>query len=886
MYKLKYEISRTPPDGSPMRIFETGNPILYAFGCVLLEYETEKKFIYTAVNLETGKRKILSNRMTPLSPSEVEKMVERILKSNVAGAGRYHADRAPRQQITFNKAKEILKHTFKNVLPQHGYSIRKEQIDLASHILSAIHGREVTLAEAKVGTGKTLAYLIPAIIVKRGRLNDFGNLGLYPNMPYANMRHMPIVIATSSIALQRALLTDYIPELSEILMEASIITTPLTAILRKGKEHYICEHNLRARILYEANADLRQTLEALLLPSAPFDIAEIDGLTPNIKRKISVSGRCVHNCPHYDTCKYLKFKEQTQYPAIDIQICNHNYLLADTLHRAKERRTLIPNYQSLIIDEAHKFLQAARTMYGSKLTNTSAVQILEKIDRMVFKREGHQFLARRMAKKLFDENSKLFSVLAAIAHNNQTDNHSDRFTITMEGDAVRHLRNIRKIAEHLNMILRDEAFFVKASDFLVWIHDKYHADISSINIKGILLECSEDVFERDEQDEIMDKQINTLYREICKLPEIVNKAESERLYNLRLVPVRQRDTTLYASLWQKVKRLLPVEKSYGKSSEWVIKLIWDIEKLHEQAVLLKNHNDLICWIETIKDETSLCAVPKELGKRLFDDQWRNGIPTILTSGTLSSNGDFSRIKKTLGLDLLKNRLTETSKPSPFNYAKNMLLYISENMPFPDQNSSAYISAVVDEVEKLVMASYGHAAVLFTSYRMMDMVWTKIRQRTETFGAGIPFPMFRLDKGGIMEIERFKNSGNGVLFASGAMWEGIDIPGDALSMLIIVKLPFPVPDPISEYERMLYGSMSEFKECVIKPEMGIKALQGSGRLIRKEKDTGVVAFIDIRVAEGEAYRDYLLSIMPPCRVTKYIADVEEFIASVKSDVYFL
>jgi len=80
--------------------------------------------------------------------------------------------------------------------------------------------------------------------------------------------------------------------------------------------------------------------------------------------------------------------------------------------------------------------------------------------------------------------------------------------------------------------------------------------------------------------------------------------------------------------------------------------------------------------------------------------------------------------------------------------------------------------------------------------MMGIVYSALKKR------GIPFPMFRLDKGGVKEIERFKKSGNGVLFASGALWEGIDIPGDALSMLIMVKLPFPVPNPIGKYEQTL------------------------------------------------------------------------------------
>ena len=159
-----------------------------------------------------------------------------------------------------------------------------------------------------------------------------------------------------------------------------------------------------------------------------------------------------------------------------------------------------------------------------------------------------------------------------------------------------------------------------------------------------------------------------------------------------------------------------------------------------------------------------------------------------------------------------------------------------------------------------------------------MVWEQIRER------GLPFPLFRLDKGGVREIERFKRSGNGVLFASGALWEGIDIPGDALSMLIIVKLPFAVPDPIGEYERTLYKDMDEYIEQAIKPDMLIKSKQGHGRLIRTEFDTGVVAFLDCRVALNGAYRRCLLAALPDCEVTDSISRVEDFYREMKAPDY--
>jgi ATP-dependent DNA helicase DinG len=154
------------------------------------------------------------------------------------------------------------------------------------------------------------------------------------------------------------------------------------------------------------------------------------------------------------------------------------------------------------------------------------------------------------------------------------------------------------------------------------------------------------------------------------------------------------------------------------------------------------------------------------------------------------------------------------------------------------------------------------------------------------GRNLPFPLFRLERGGVRAIEQFKKSGNGVLLASGALWEGIDIPGDALSLLIIVKLPFAVPDPIGDYERSLCGDMEEYKARVIVPDMLVKYKQGFGRGLRSEGDTCVIALFDIRVALRGPYRAPVINASPDCPVTSEISVVEDFYKVKKSTDYFI
>jgi len=770
------EVSRTPPPGTPIPRFLDAEPILYAFGCALFEINVGDCYIYKAVNLETKKHITISRRKTPLAPNEIPRIAERISLSSVAGTARIEVDRPYGAMITYDKCRDILREIFNEILPKHGYAVRKEQIALSESILESIHSQKTTLAEAEVGTGKTHAYLVASILAKRGRLNDFWNKTLYPKMPYVDMAYMPIVIATSSIALQKAIVKDYIPELSQILLDSGVIKTPLTAVLRKGREHYVCDRNLDSHIISEQDTKMKRVLYELLKPSASIDLAEATGLNAHVKRQIRVPARCGTFCPYRETCRYQRFISKAMSSTIDIQVTNHNYLLADVLHRVADSRPLFPNYQIVVIDEAHKLLSAARSMYGAELSDKAALSIINYLKTIKFNTELAAESLYVLAKKLHSESKRLFRAFSESLPD-CTDDDAERFGVEIDDAATKHLRNMYKISEKL-------------------------------------------------------------------------------LEHLDSEPVNERHR-------------------YRK-----IGLLWEIRKIKEHAAVFVSHKQQICWLEMpSENRLSLCSIPKDLNRKLFADFWEHGTPTVLTSGTLSAAGDFTHIKRTLGLDRLKNRITETSKPSPFNYRDNALIYITDNVPFPDVKNLEYISSLANEIERLIKTSHGHAAVLFTSYDAMGRVHAELVKRNP------PFPLLKLERGSVAAIERFKQSKNGVLFASGALWEGIDIPGDALSMLIIVKLPFTVPDPIGEYEQTLYGSMSEYKNRVIVPEMLIKLKQGFGRLIRTETDTGVVAILDSRVSKGGAYRGRVLNALPECRVTADIRDVEGFIRAKKPDEYF-
>jgi ATP-dependent DNA helicase DinG len=689
---------------------------------------------------------------------------------------------------TPERLSELRRHIFTEILPKHGFAPRDKQTELAGEILSAMCKQEVLLAEAEVGIGKTLAYLLPAVLVRRGRANETKLCAVLPDG-----HPMPVAVATSSIALQRAIVREYIPALSDILMEHGIIKTPLTAALRKGKGNYLCERRLA---VFNGFADAgTKAVLAPLVNGTLADLGAAKNLTSYMKRNIRVDEQCGPDCRLRGTCRYMRHMRDVRRGGYDFQVLNHNLFLADLLRRSKGRNPLIPDCQAVIIDEGHKFLDAARDMYGASLSLAEFDRIVRDIRGFTFAPGVSTADVTRECDRIQSKSRLLFQYL-----NKEVSSDSD-------DEAERHATAIREKTARLVIALKENV------DALT--------DMLSGRAAAVKYEA------------------------------------------------RRRDTL----------RVL--------------------ERASDSLAAFSRHGDLVYWMEdggssgpprspqTLRGASDdeprfavLRGIPKNLGELLRRDLWSDNIPIVLTSGTLSAAGSFEHMKRKTGLDLIPaKRLAEISKPSPFNHRENTLLYVSENTPFPDNRDAGYIASIAAETERLILASRGHAAVLFTSYKAMDMVWERTKAK------GLPFPLFRLDRGGAAAIEQFKRSGNGVLFASGAMWEGIDIPGDILSMLIIVRLPFAVPDPVSEWERTLYRDVDEYRNLVVAPEMLIKLKQGHGRLIRTETDTGVVAILDSRANTRGAYRGRVLAALPCCRVTSSIGDVDRFMLEKKPPAYF-
>ena len=296
--------------------------------------------------------------------------------------------------------------------------------------------------------------------------------------------------------------------------------------------------------------------------------------------------------------------------------------------------------------------------------------------------------------------------------------------------------------------------------------------------------------------------------------------------------------------------------------------------------MLLDSSESICWLEYTGVSTyRLCTLPKALDFLLYEDIWNQETPCVLTSATLSIGGDFSHFMHQTGIDLLEQRrLLTVSKASPFDYENHALLYLPEDMPFPDRKNGAYLTAVLERLTELIRQSHGHTLVLFTSYRMMELVYQELLRPQ-----AVAYPLFCMGKGRLETIDSFRKSGNGVLLASDSAGEGIDLPGDILSSLVVVRLPFPTPDPVSEYERTLHDDFYSYLSERIVPDMLIKLRQWIGRGIRRETDTCVFSILDSRAAGR--YKNDILAALPDMPVTDRIDDVGRFLLSHKDESYF-
>jgi len=267
---------------------------------------------------------------------------------------------------------------------------------------------------------------------------------------------------------------------------------------------------------------------------------------------------------------------------------------------------------------------------------------------------------------------------------------------------------------------------------------------------------------------------------------------------------------------------------------------------------------------------TLNGAPLEIGPYMAENLWA-AVPTaILTSATLSTGGSFDYIKRQLEIDA-----EEAIIDSPFDYSGQACLCIPKHSRGRQPNNPAYDDYVSETVLEIVDLTQGRMFVLFTAKKSLEAVSSKIRDKIEEKG----YPVFvQGDMPRQALLKEFKDAGNGVLMGLDSFWEGVDVPGDALSCVVLAKLPFPVPeDPVMEARETLWRAqgLNPFIHYSL-PMATLKLKQGFGRLIRSKADRGAVVILDSRIIT-RPYGAFILKSLPPARLTTDLNDIARAIS---------
>ena len=280
-----------------------------------------------------------------------------------------------------------------------------------------------------------------------------------------------------------------------------------------------------------------------------------------------------------------------------------------------------------------------------------------------------------------------------------------------------------------------------------------------------------------------------------------------------------------------------------------------------------NERNYVYWFERRNKGVFLAATPIDVSQILREKLFEAFDTVILTSATLTVAGRFEFIRQRLGLDHAK----ECALPPEFDYGRQALLYLPQKMP--DVRDANFPARAADEIVQLLELSQGRAFCLFTSYLQMNDLYDRVRNRVE-------FPLLLQGTAPrSVLLERFKNTPNSVLFATASFWQGVDVPGEQLSCVIVDRLPFAVPsDPIvaARVRALQDEGRNPFNEFQV-PEAVLSLKQGFGRLIRTKTDRGVLALLDTRI-QRMPYGKIFVESLPRYRRTSEAGEVARFLSA--------
>ena len=651
-----------------------------------------------------------------------------------------------------------------------GFEPRDGQRQMAAAVAGAIERGGTLLAEAGTGTGKTLAYLIPAILSRQR-----------------------VLVSTGTKNLQEQIFFKDLPTLTDAL------GVPFTATLMKGRSNYLCLHRFQSFEADESDGLFERPEKAVYLPviqewartTKTGDRAELRDLPEDLPLWKEISAEadtCLGTeCPRYGDC-YITLMRQRAAES-DVVIVNHHLLCADASVRKSAYGEVIPSCATLVVDEAHQLEDVATQYFGVAFSNY-------RVDDLV--RDAQRLLATTsMEAQQAETLTRALTRVSMHAHGFFT------------GLSLGRTQNPNEARARYNA----DAFGEHSADALALIRSLEGLEATLALMSGM--------------------------RETGSgIPALADGKEGTPDPGSRIPDPEFLDT---------------LQRRAGE-------LRTDLRFL-----MRADDQDYVYYVESRgKGGFVLRASPIDVSRIIREALFDRYRSVVLTSATLAVDGSFSYLKGRLGL----RDADEIRVASEFDFRTQALLYLPLRMPPP--KSPSFVEAVAREAIALVRHSQGRAFVLFTSYKVMHAVRPFIEM-------AVPYPV--LVQGTAPRsalIDEFRAAGNAVLLATSSFWQGVDVVGDALSCVVIDKLPFASPgDPVTSARIDAITARGGDAFADYQVPLAILALQqGLGRLIRHRADRGVLAVLDPRLRTMGYGRRFLASL-PPAPVTYDLSAVGQF-----------
>ena len=666
------------------------------------------------------------------------------------------------------------------------YEQRPEQIEMLRSVTDALSGGKHLMVEAGTGVGKSFAYLIPAAL-------------------WGLQNSTRVVISTNTINLQDQLINKDIPDLQEAL------DIDLFATVLKGRNNYLCPR--RMEILRRRGPDGAEEMRVLgkvlvwLHQGGSGDRVDIN-LNGPIEREVwsrmsaADDGCSADNCLKHTggACPFYRARQNAQ--SSHIIIVNHALLLADV---ATGNRVL-PEYDYLIVDEAHHLESATTNALSFRATQMDMVRLLRSLGSFSSSADKRSGVLGRLLSLLHD--SVRPSEYAAV---NQLVERASDHAFQMES-------LVRSFFETI-----DHFLFEQREGRSLGPYAQQVRILSGTRVQPAWLEV--EVAWEDAH---------------IKSQALVGKIEQIAQSIVDLSEAGFGDIDLLEETYHDITNL------HNRLKEMIDNL---------EALVFDPQPDAIYWAEVRSSGRgiTLQAAPLHIGPLVQKHIWHEKLSVILTSATLTTAGEFNYLRGRL----FAEDAYDLALGSPFDYENSTLLYIPNNIPEPSDRKG-HQQAIEGCLIHLCKSTGGRALVLFTSYAQLKQSSQAITPALADAGITV----FEQGEGASAHslLESFRDTEQAVLLGTRAFWEGVDIPGEDLSVLVIVKLPFAVPsDPIVAARSETFEQ--PFYQYTI-PEAILDFRQGFGRLIRTESDRGVAVILDRRVL-SKSYGRLFLDSLPQC-----------------------